>query len=326
MRVGPSRPHDGRRGSPGHRHAERSIHAAESLGVDQRAFDDDQCEQAQRDRAREQPGRGLWRSRFVRVGDQARQAGAGSGDRQRDRKVAQHPVGEGPSIGPWQAPPDHVEVDVPEAEAENERKDARHDRRRVVLRDGQPIDDAEDDLAKNDDGEQPEPLDQGVGRRHSRAEAHGRTAGEDDPDDPGADDNCPHDESGITGEECARDDRGGRDHHARSIAAGHLHEFVRVLAPDLVPLPGHEGQERRVHQRERGTGLRRGIGREHGQPRQDGHLDEHHTPGPAVIAAVELDIERAVDPGDPDHGEDDGELADPAGGDVLGEVMGGLPA
>jgi hypothetical protein len=57
----------------------------------------------------------------------------------------------------------------------------------VALRDGQPIDDAEDDLAKNDDGEQPEPLDQRIGRRHPRAEAHGRTTGEDDPDDPGAD-------------------------------------------------------------------------------------------------------------------------------------------
>jgi hypothetical protein len=39
---------------------------------------------------------------------------------------------------------------------------------------------------------------------------------------------------------------------------------------------------------------------------------------------VELQVQRAVDPGDPDQGEDDGELGQPAERDVLGQVVGGL--
>ena len=45
---------------------------------------------------------------------------------------------------------------------------------------------------------------------------------------------------------------------------------------------------------------------------------------PPVLAAVELEVQRSVDPGDPDQGEDDGELDDAADRDVLGEVVGRL--
>jgi hypothetical protein len=39
---------------------------------------------------------------------------------------------------------------------------------------------------------------------------------------------------------------------------------------------------------------------------------------------MQLQVQGAVDPGDPDQGEDDGELGQPAGRDVLGQVVGGL--
>jgi hypothetical protein len=39
---------------------------------------------------------------------------------------------------------------------------------------------------------------------------------------------------------------------------------------------------------------------------------------------MELQVQRSVDPGDPDQGEDDDELDQPADRDVLGEVVGRL--
>ena len=117
------------------------------------------------------------------------------------------------------------------------------------------------------------------------------------------------------------------DAHADHVAPGYRQELgvvLAVLAPDRVPQPRHDGQERGVHEGEGRSAAVRGVGGEHRQQRQDAHLDEDDDAGPPVVAAMELEVEGSVDPGDPDQGEDDGELGEPANRDMLGEVMGRL--
>ena len=59
---------------------------------------------------------------------------------------------------------------------------------------------------------------------------------------------------------------------------------------------------------ERRASVARRLAREHGEQRQDRHLDEDVRSGPAVLAPVELVVERPVRPRDPDDREDDEEL------------------
>jgi hypothetical protein len=97
-----------------------------------------------------------------------------------------------------------------------------------------------------------------------------------------------------------------------------------VLTPDHVPLPRQDGQERGVHEGECASAAIRSVGGEHRQQDQNAHLDEDDVAGAPILAAMQVEIERSVDPGDPDQGEDDGELGECAHGDVLGEVIGRL--
>jgi hypothetical protein len=53
-------------------------------------------------------------------------------------------------------------------------------------------------------------------------------------------------------------------------------------------------------------------------------LDEDEEPCAAVLPTVQLDIQRAVGPGDPDHRKDDRELDDAPAGHVRGEMVGRL--
>jgi hypothetical protein len=57
---------------------------------------------------------------------------------------------------------------------------------------------------------------------------------------------------------------------------------------------------------------------------EDPHLEEDEGPCPAVLPPMDLQVERSVDPGEPDHREDHRELRDGAGGHVLGKVVGCL--
>src|SRR6202040_827761 len=65
----------------------------------------------------------------------------------------------------------------------------------------------------------------------------------------------------------------------------------------------------------------RGAAREHRQQREDAHLHKDNVPRPTVLAPVELNVQRAVDPREPDQAEDDGELDSAANRDVFRELM-----
>ena len=62
-------------------HAERSVHRKEALGIDERLFGDNQCEQTERHGTRKQPRRLRRRARIVGMPDEADNRGAGCSDR-----------------------------------------------------------------------------------------------------------------------------------------------------------------------------------------------------------------------------------------------------
>ena len=102
--------------------------------------------------------------------------------------------------------------------------------------------------------------------------------------------------------------------------------LVAVLAAHGVPQPRPRNARKVAYTRAKRTPAAvGGVGREHGQQDQHAHLDEDDVACPPVLAAVQLEVHRPVDPGDPDQGEDDGELGDAARRHVLGQVVGGLP-
>ena len=97
---------------------------------------------------------------------------------------------------------------------------------------------------------------------------------------------------------------------ADDVSRGHRQELgaISVLVADGVPEPRHEEEECGVDKPNGCAVAVRGSGREHCQQREDAHLDKDDVSRPTVLAAVELDVQRAVDPGEPDQAEDDGEL------------------
>jgi len=97
-----------------------------------------------------------------------------------------------------------------------------------------------------------------------------------------------------------------------------------VLPPDAVPEPGLDDLVGRVHHGEASAAAVGGVGGEHRQQDQDAHLGKDDAAGPSVLAAMQLQVQGSVDPGDPDQGEDEGELGQPADRDMLGQVVGCL--
>ena len=96
---------------------------------------------------------------------------------------------------------------------------------------------------------------------------------------------------------------------------------VTILSTDRVPQPRQQGLERGVGERKATATLTGGLRGVHGEDDEHAHLYEHDGPRPSVLAAVQLEVEGAVDPAEPDQGEHDGELADGAERDVLGEMV-----
>ena len=197
-----------------------------------------------------------------------------------------------------------------------------------MLRRGQAVDDAEHHLAEDDDGEQPEALDQRVGGGHAQVQAGPRTPGQQlDAQDPGDGQAGPDGQSRAGGEEGGGQDHHHRHAHAGRIAPGDGHE-LRAFAPVLTPHGGPQqrldGLEAGVHDGEGWAAAAGGLGGEHRQQDEDAHLDEDHAAGPPILTTMELEVQRPVGPRDPDQGEDYGELGDPPDRDVLGQVMGRL--
>ena len=97
-----------------------------------------------------------------------------------------------------------------------------------------------------------------------------------------------------------------------------------VLAPGSEQSTVLDDQEDGVDEGEGPAAGVRGMLGEHRQQDEDAHLGKGDAAGPSVLAAMQLQVQGPVDPRDPDQGEDDGELGQPADRDVLGQVVGRL--
>src|SRR6266851_1259313 len=80
-----------------------------------------------------------------------------------------------------------------------------------------------------------------------------------------------------------------------------------VLQPDLVPEPGHHDQECRVCNREAPASAAC-VACVYGEDRDNADLKEEIRARPPVKSAMQLEIQRAVGPGDPGQREDDREF------------------
>ncbi len=170
-----------------------------------------------------------------------------------------------------------------------------------------PLDDPDHDLAQDNDREQAEALGHGACGDDATAESRTQSlAGEEADKQYGVE--APDNNAGVRGQEGADCDDDGRGEHHQHIAPRDCAEFRGVLEADGLPEPRHHGEERGVDECERLAVGARGVGREHGQQTQDADLDEDVRPGSAVVPAVQLQPQSAVDPGQPDQGEQDGEL------------------
>ena len=128
-------------------------------------------------------------------------------------------------------PTDDVEVHPPEPETEHEGDHSRCDRRDVLLRDGQAIHDTEDDLAEDDDREQPEALDERIRGRDAPAQADPRApADQQDAQDPGDGETCPDHQPWLGREEGAPEDHHNRHDPALHVASGDRQELGPRLA------------------------------------------------------------------------------------------------
>ena len=254
--------------------------------------------------------------------DQADHRGPGAHDREGDRQVPLHPGVDRQAVGSRLAPAGEVEVDPPQAEADHERRESGRQRDRILVRAGQPVDHSDDDLAQDDDHEQVEPLDHRVGRDDPQDEPRSGAPAEVEHQAKPADHEAgPHDESCVGRQRDAGRDHDDRHGHRGQVARGDGHELGPVLAAHGVPQPGHDDEEPGVHDRE-GRAARPGrVGRVDREQREDGHLDEDERPGAAVLAAVELVVERPVRPRDPDDAEDDDEFEVAAQRHVTGELV-----
>ena len=95
-----------------------------------------------------------------------------------------------------------------------------------MLREGQALHDTEDDLAKDDDHEEPEALDQGFRRCEVQVPAHQGTPHEQQQDHhPDDGETCPNDKPWLDWQECAREDRRGGHARARHVAPRDRQEF-----------------------------------------------------------------------------------------------------
>jgi hypothetical protein len=80
-------------------------------------------------------------------------------------------------------------------------------------------------------------------------------------------------------------------------------------------------EEYGVDEAERHRVLRRRARGEHRKQCEDAHLNEHDVPRPTILASMQFDVQRAVDPGEPDQPEDNCEFDEPAERDVYRELM-----
>ena len=218
---------------------------------------------------------------------------------------------------------DDVEVDPPEAQPDAQRDHAGRDRQQIAISVRKPVDDADDHLTEDDDREEAEALGHRVGGDHAAAERPGEAEGAEEADERHGI-QAPDGEPCVRREEGADQDRDGRGDHHQHVPERDGAVLRRVLATDRLPQPGHDGQECGVDERElRAVAAGRTCGEDR-QQRKDADLDEDIGSRAAVVAAVQLQVQRAVDPGEPDHREHEGESGQVDGGDLGRQLASGL--
>ena len=189
------------------------------------------------------------------------------------------------------------------------------------MRRGQAVHDPEHELTEDHNGEEPQSLEQRIcgGMPLSRMSDNPNAAKQ--ATDAMA--TAVHTRrSGILRKERADEhhDR-GRCLESHVVATRRGHSILvtpTILQPHGVPQQRQDREESRVDQGEAPAAVTRGVGSEHRQEHQHAHLHEDEAARPAVLATVELDVERSIHPSRPDEREDDGELCGRAGGHVLG--------
>src|SRR4051794_17735339 len=132
--------HDAGRGR--HDDAEGTVDRRVVLVVGQRAGQQGERQQRDRDRAGQQPRDADGCLRIVRVLDQPDHRRAGPDDRERDREVALHPRVEREAVGPRLPPARDIEEQPPQPEADEQGDEPGGERERVTLGPGQAVDHA----------------------------------------------------------------------------------------------------------------------------------------------------------------------------------------
>jgi hypothetical protein len=218
-----------------------------------------------------------------------------------------------------------VEVRPPGAEADHDRRQPHGQGERAERPAGQPGDDTGEGFAEDDDDERPEPFGQRFGDDDAgRAGRVGAEQDDGEPDQVGDVQRAPGGYAGVgrqqggAGQQHRAGRRPGDEQPARPAV------FGAVAARGQQP---QHGQHREQHRR--GDGERRSArpaglrdGGAHRGQHQD--LQQERAAGAGVVVAVQLMVQAAVGPGDPDQREHRRELAEPGPGQVPGQPVGGL--
>jgi hypothetical protein len=141
------------------------------------------------------------------------------------------------------------------------------------------------------------------------------------PQEPADDEQSPHDEPSIVIEKRTRSDDRHGDHHSEEISSREYAELLVILSLHRVPEPREHAQVCSEDHSKCRAVLACRTGCEHPEQCQQPHLDEHERSCPPIATAVEIVVQRSVQPGDPDQTEHDRELDRATPRDIRCEMM-----
>ena len=185
-----------------------------------------------------------------------------------------------------------------------------------------------DDLAEDDDDEQPHPFDQRRRRRDARIARLGLgwlppIHADHPPRHLGDQRHRPQPVPQRPVERDADHEQDGRDEVARRVRE-RPGPVVRVVQPRAEPQDHQDEGVRRVGEREPGRAVPRDVPDEHGHDRDGEHLAEREDADAHVVGRVEVVVQGAVQPRGPDRVEEEDEPADPRPRRVRGQATGEL--
>ena len=185
-----------------------------------------------------------------------------------------------------------------------------------------------DDLAEDDDDEQPHPFDQRRRRRDARIARLGPgwlppVHADHPPRHLGDERHRPQPVPQRPVERDADHEQDGRDEVARRVRE-RPGTVMRVVQPRAEPQDHQDEGVRRVGEREPGRAVPRDVPDEHGHHRDGEHLPEREDADAHVVGRVEVVVQGAVQPRGPDRIEEEDEPADPRPRRVRGQATGEL--